>query len=302
MNGGYSYRATLGPETAGRPLLDHLAARYPHSSRDEWRARIDGGLVLVDGLVAAADALLRAGQILVWSRPPWAEPAAPLAWAILYRDGDLLAAAKPAGLPTLPGGGYLEHTLLHQVRHRHPEAAPVHRLDRGASGIVLFALSARGRGRLARAFRSGDVVKRYRALVSGLPAREAFVIETPIGRVEHPRLGRVYAAEGAGTAVNARPARTEVEVLDRRGAATLLEVRPITGRSHQIRIHLAAAGVPLLGDPLYDPGGTPKPDACAAGEGGYHLHAMSLEFEHPAGGRRLALCCAPPPLLRVSGA
>ena len=296
MNAGFEYRAIVGPEAAGRPLLDHLAVRYPHSSRDEWRERIAEGRVLVDGRAVAAESILRAGQRLIWNRPPWTEPEAPLAWALLYRDDDLLAAAKPAGLPTIPGGGYLENTLLALVRRRHPEASPAHRLDRGASGIVLFARSARARDRLARGFREGLFLKEYRALVSGAPPRNFFVIDSPIGRVTHPRLGSVHAAVPAIAA--GRAARTEVEVIERRGATTLVLIRPITGRPHQIRIHLAAAGWPLVDDPLYGPGGAPRPEAGAAGEGGYHLHAERLECERLDGRGRLRLYCAPPMVLR----
>jgi 23S rRNA pseudouridine1911/1915/1917 synthase len=253
--------------------------------------------------------VLRAGQAVVWNRPPWSEPDAPLAWALLHRDDDLLAAAKPAGLPTMAGGGFLDHTLLSLVRRRVPEASPVHRLDRGASGIVLFARTARAADRLAADFRDGRVVKEYRALVRGAPARDRLAIDRPILRVAHPRLGLVYEAAGearvpGGTAGApagpVRAARTEVEVLERRAGATLLRVRPITGRPHQIRIHLAAAGLPLVGEPLYAPGGAVRPDAASCGAGGYLLHALRLVVQSPATNRPLDLECAPPPGLRTS--
>jgi len=300
MNAGFEYRAIVGHRDAGRPLLDHLAERYRHSSRDEWRARIALGRVLVDGRVAAADAVLRGGQTVAWQRPPWIEPEAPLAWALLHRDDDVLAAAKPAGLPTIAGGGFLDNTLLALVRRRHPEASPVHRLDRGASGIVLFARSARARDRLAQAFRHGLLVKEYRALVCGAPAAQSFAMTTPIGRVPHPRLGLIHAASTRATGA-ARAARTEVEVVERRGESTLLSVRPITGRPHQIRIHLSAAGLPLVGEPVYDPGGVPRPDAAAAGACGYLLHAARLTFDHPGNGKPVRLECVPPPALRRAG-
>lgn len=309
MNSGFSYREVVGLDAAGRTLVDHLARCYRHTSPEEWEARIGAGRVLVDGLPSAATAVLRDGQTVVWNRPPWAEPDAPLAWALLYRDDDLLAAAKPAGLPTMPGGGFLEHTLLALVRRRFPEASPVHRLDRGASGIVLFARNAPTGERLSDAFRAGRVVKEYRAMVRGVPARDAFAIAVPIARVAHPRIGWVHAACGETGAQGPnpevagpiRPSRTEVEVLERRGGASLLRVRPITGRPHQIRIHLAAAGLPLQGEPLYLPGGTARPDAASCGAGGYLLHALRLVVDSPATGRPIALECTPPPGLRASG-
>jgi 23S rRNA pseudouridine1911/1915/1917 synthase len=300
VNTGFEYRAIVGRLDAGRTLIDHLALRFRHSSRDEWRERIACGRVLIDGCAAAATAILSAGQTVAWRRPPWEEPAAPLAWALLYRDSDLLAAAKPAGLPTLAGGGFLAGTLGALVRRLHPEAAPVHRLDRGASGIVLFARSARARARLAHAFRHGEVEKEYRALVHGEAPAAPFAITAPIGRVSHPVLGSIHAAAAESDADPraGRAARSEVQVVERRGASTLLAVRPVTGRPHQIRIHLAAAGLPLVGEPLYLPGGAPRPDAVAAGACGYLLHALRVEFDHPVHGGRVQVECAPPPALR----
>jgi 23S rRNA pseudouridine1911/1915/1917 synthase len=137
------------------------------------------------------------------------------------------------------------------------------------------------------------VVKRYRALVSGVPSRDAFDVDTPIGLVAHPRLGRVYAAVSQG-----KPSLTHVRVLDTRGRArSLVEATIPTGRPHQIRIHLAAAGHPLVGDPLYAAGGVPGPRPGPAGESGYHLHAHRLELDHPATGVRLEIECASPPPL-----
>jgi 23S rRNA pseudouridine1911/1915/1917 synthase len=308
-NSGFAYRETVSPAAAGRSLLDHLARRYRHTPAGEWEARIAAGRVLVDGRAVPADAILLSGQTVVWNRPPWAEPEAPLAWALLHLDVDLLAAAKPAGLPTMPGGGFLEHTLLALVRRRFPEASPVHRLDRGASGIVLFARNAPTGERLSHAFRAGRVVKEYRALVRGVPGRDAFAITVPIARVAHPRIGWVHAACGETGAQGPdpevagpiRPSRTEVEVLERRAGASLLRVRPITGRPHQIRIHLAAAGLPLVGEPLYLAGGTARPDAAACGAGGYLLHALRLVVVSPSTGRPIDVECAPPPALRAAG-
>ena len=118
--------------------------------------------------------MLRAGQWLVWRRPPWQEPPVPLSFAVLYRDADLLAVAKPRGLPTLPNGGFLEHTLPARVRRLYPEAVPMHRLGRGTSGIVLFARTPAARREVAAAWRDGAVLKEYRALVVGRPERDAF--------------------------------------------------------------------------------------------------------------------------------
>jgi 23S rRNA pseudouridine1911/1915/1917 synthase len=293
VNAGFEYREEVGPEAAGRTVLAWLVRRYPHSTEAAWRERIATGEVRLDGEVALAMDVLRPGQSLVWRRPPWAEPAVPVGFAILYRDEHLLAVAKPRGLPSVPNGGFLEHTLLFRVRRLHPEAVPMHRLGRGTSGLVLFARTDGARRAVAAEWRAGRVEKEYRALVRGVPALESFTVETPIGLVPHPRLGRVHAASPDGKAAVSR-----VRVLARRSGAALVAVTIPTGRPHQIRIHLAAAGHPLVGDPLYVEGGVPGPEPGLPGEGGYRLHAHRLALTHPATGERLELECAPPPELR----
>ena len=293
MNAGFEYREEVGPRAAGRTVLAWLAARYRHSTEADWRERLAAGEVRLDGEVALAMDVLRPGQSLVWRRPPWDEPAVPLSFAVLYRDEHLLAVAKPRGLPSVPNGGFLEHTLLFRMRRLHPEAVPMHRLGRGTSGLVLFARTEAARRHVAAEWRAGRVEKTYRALVTGVVSVESLTIDSPIGLVPHLRLGQVHAASPMG-----RPAVSHVRVLARRGEATLVEVTIPTGRPHQIRIHLAAAGHPLVGDPLYVVGGLPGPDPGLPGEGGYRLHAHRLALAHPVGGHRLALECAPPPELR----
>ena len=295
MNDGYEYGEQVGADAAGRTVAAHLALRHRHSSAEVWTARIAAGQVLVDGEAAVASTPLRAGQIVVWRRPPWEEPAVPLAFAVLFRDAHLLAVAKPRGLPTMPAGGFLTHTLVHVVRRRFPEAAAMHRLGRGTSGIVLFARTDQARRGIAKAWRSGAVVKRYRALVTGVPSHEAFDVDTPIGLVDHPRLGRVYAAVTEG-----KRSLTHVRVRAARDGQALVEATIPTGRPHQIRIHLAAAGHPLVGDPLYAAGGGLRSRPALPGECGYRLHAYRLELDHPVTGARVEIECGPPPELAIA--
>jgi len=294
-NGGYRHREQIGASGAGRNLCAHLALRFDRCSADQWAERISLGQVFLDERVATGRETLRAGQWLVWARPPWIEPEVPLATAILFEDADLVAVAKPSSLPTLPAGGeFLEHTLLALVRRRHPEASPMHRLGRGTSGLMVFARGPESRSRLQAAFREPGTRKVYRALCQGEPEQDYFEIESPIGEVPYGPLGQLHAATPQG-----RPSLSRVTVLERRGDCTLLDVEILTGRPHQIRIHLAFAGHPLQGDPLYGPGGIPLPGCQAVpGDPGYLLHAHRLDLNHPRSGERLHLICQPPPTLR----
>lgn len=296
MNEGFSYVEQVGPAAAGRSVLEHLTRTRRHSTVEEWSGRIEAGQVELDGARAGAADRMRAGQRLVWHRPPWEEPAAPLDFAVVHRDDDLLAVAKPRGLPTMAAGGFHTHTLQWQVRRRFPDAVAVHRLGRGTSGLVLFARSAGARRGLPRAWAAGAVVRRYRALVVGRTT-ERFAIDVAIGLVPHGAFGTVHAASPTGKA-----ARTHVRTLAAGDDASVVEIDIETGRPDQIRIHLAAAGHPLVGDRFYGPGGVPLPGGHArVGQGGYRLHAMRLEFPHPRTGAPTVIEAPPPHDLRAEG-
>lgn len=294
LNRGFEYRVQIHGRYAGLTVPAFLASRYHHSSEEEWKSRLDKGEILLNGVQAHPGVVLEPGVWLVWRRPPWEEPDVPRAYELLYEDNDLLAVAKPAGLPTAPAGGFLENTLLALVRWRYPEATPLHRLGRGTSGIVLFARTRRAKSGVCAAMRRREVTKIYRALASGLPGNDSFLVDTRIGPVPHPRLGTIHAASPDG-----KFALSRVIVLERRSKASLVEVRIETGRPHQIRVHLAAAGHPLVGDPLYTTGGGFSESTTALpGDCGYLLHAVRLRLQHPVTGACLEILCTPPPELR----
>jgi 23S rRNA pseudouridine1911/1915/1917 synthase len=301
VNGGFSYRERIGPEAEGETVLAYLVRRYRHSKEVQWLARIEAGEVRVGDASAEPGTRLRRGQTLVWNRPPWEEPSVPLGFAVIHQDADLVAVAKPRGLPTVPNGGFLENTLLKAVEGHFPGAVPLHRLGRGTSGVVLFGLTPHARRALSKDWRDGRVEKTYLALIAGVPSQSQFTVDVPIGLVPHPRLGQVHAATA-----NGKSAVSHVSVLERQSrddlsvaAVCVVAVRIPTGRPHQIRIHLAAAGHPLVGDPLYAVGGVPTSDPGLPGDGGYRLHAFRLGLEHPTTNRRVVVECAPPPELRV---
>jgi 23S rRNA pseudouridine1911/1915/1917 synthase len=289
LNDGYVYSEQVGGRGESTVAL-YLARKYRHSPLSEWQARCARGEVRVDGAVVDGEGSLRPGQRLSWHRPPWDEPDAPQAFGVAYEDAHLLAVIKPSGLPTLPSGGFLQNTLLHRVRARWPGADALHRLGRATSGLVLFSLSRAAAAGMSRSWREGAVEKHYRALSSGSAVQDRYEISAPIGCVPHPLLGWVHGADPAG-----KPSASTALVLERRQGQTLFDVQIHTGRPEQVRIHLAFIGHPLVGDPVFAPGGRPREDGPGLpGDGGYLLHAESLGFEHPVSGERLLLRAPPP--------
>lgn len=287
-NQGHRYRSVVGARGTGSTLVAWLAANYPHSDPATWTERILEGEVRVGGGPATPGTIVRQGMEVVWDRPPWVEEAVPLHFDVVYQDAWLLAVNKPAGLPTLAAGGFLEHTLQHQVGERIPGAHALHRLGRGTSGLVLFGRSGGARAALSQALRERRIERGYVALASGHPPWQRATLQTPIGPMPHPILGTLHAAKPDG-----KPARTEVEVLRSERGDSWVRAHLVTGRPHQIRIHLAAAGHPLVGDPLFLAGGLPRPDALP-GDAGYLLHAETLAFVHPKTGAEMRLQAPPP--------
>ena len=292
FNAGYIYRTVIDPQRAGLSAAQYLATDFPHSTPSEWQARLARGEVRIGGEPIAAERLLRAGEQVEWHRPGWLEPETPRQFGLIHLDQHLLAVDKPSGLPTLPGAGYLDNTLLALVQAQYPEAQPLHRLGRATSGLVLFARTPEVAATVSRQW--PQLRKIYRALAQGVATQDEYHITTPIGPQPHPRLGTVHAAHPGGKA-----SQSAARVLARFASATLFEVEIPTGRPHQIRIHLASIGHPLVGDPLYGAGGLPLAENPGLpGDPGYHLHAHRLDLPHPVTGSSLTLIAPPPPELR----
>lgn len=292
-NSGYSFRKILGPSAAGHTTLSYLVEHFPHSTRGEWEARIHAQEIRVDEAIAIGSERLKPGGVLVWDRPGWIEPEVPVEYQNLYRDEHLLAVCKPSGLPTLPGAGFYRNTLLTLVRHAFPSATPLHRLGRFTSGIVLFALDRKTSSTMSQ--RWGAVQKEYRTLVTGNFEFDSVCITTPIGLLPHPRLGNIHGASWSGKA-----SRSVVTVLHRRQRTTLCSVDLLTGRPHQIRIHLASIGHPLVGDPVYGSGGRIiDENPGLPGDAGYFLHAHRIRFEHPVHGKTTSIDAPLPECLRI---
>ena len=196
---------------------------------------------------------------------------------VLYADPWLLALVKPSGLLSQPGlGPALADSLISRAHCRWPEARLVHRLDRDTSGLILLARDAKTHRALSVAFAERRVRKTYLARVSGVPADRGGIIDQPLARIatRPPRYGVVPLEQGG------KPALTRWRVLRRFEGSSLLLLQPRTGRSHQLRVHLADLGHPVLGDPIYgEPAAAPR----------LQLHAAGLQLLHPATGKPLHL-------------
>ena len=313
-NQGWTYRDRVAPAQAGMAVSAFYAARHRHSDRRSWQARLAAGEIRRNGQLLLEDVPLAAADRLAWMRPPWLEGPVPASWAVVYDDGDLHVIDKPSGLPVLPAGGWLEHTLLRLLERRHGGEGggmprPVHRLGRFTSGLLVCARRPATRAWLSARLREstdstlagleddakvaagveGRCRKLYRALlvpgVLALQPGESLLITNPIGRRPHPQLGQIWCAAD-GSEDGDLAARSRLTLLQRSATADLVQVAIASGRPHQIRIHCAALGAPLLGDPLYGPGGQAAA-AARPGEGGYRLQAWRLELTRPSGERLL---------------
>jgi 23S rRNA pseudouridine1911/1915/1917 synthase len=294
LNQGYAYATIISSKYHGQNLLSHLASLYPHSTPQAWQQKLNNGEVTLNGDTATGSESVALGQTLVWNRPPWVEPDGPQHFEVLFEDAHLLAVNKPSGLPTLPGGGFMENTLLRLVQKRTPNANPVHRLGRATTGIVLFAKTPQAASHLFANWNTPRIQKIYRALAQNVALHDDYEILTPIGLVPHPLIGSVWAASPNGKA-----SKSLARVISRSTGTTIgtttFEVSLHSGRPHQIRIHLASIGHPLAGDPLYGVTGQPLENLPGLpGDGGYFLHAQYLNFHHPVTGEQIKLEAALP--------
>ncbi len=222
LNRGYAYTTIISSKYHGQTLLSHLASLYPHSTPQAWQQNLNNREVTVNGVTATGSESLISGQTLVWNRPPWIEPDTPQHFEVLFDDPHLLAVNKPGGLPTLPGGGFMENTLLRLVQKQTPNANPVHRLGRGTTGIVLFAKTAQAAAKLSADWNTPRIQKIYWALAQNVAQNvvqndaqndaqhDAYEILTPIGLVPHPRIGSVWAASPSG-----KPSKSLAKVISR---------------------------------------------------------------------------------------
>ena len=281
----------------GQRLDRALVAMAPEFSRNHLQGLVAAGHVRVAGVEVRQPARkVRVGQrvdvVLVPTEESRAFRAEPIPLRIVFEDEHLLVVDKPAGLVVHPAAGHWTGTLLNGLLAHVPAAAAlprggiVHRLDKDTSGLMVVAKTAASTLALSRAIAAREVKREYLAIAHGVVARDAFSIDAPVGRDPRSRVRMAAVASG-------RTARTDVRRLASAQGCSVLACRLQTGRTHQIRVHLAARGHPLVGDALY--GGAP-----ALGLDRQALHAVRLGFTHPESGRAMDFESQPPADLRAA--
>ncbi len=291
-----SEKVVLTVERGGERLDQALAALLPGLSRMQAKRLIQAAAVTVNGEPCKPAYRVMPGDRLEVELPKAEEPAIrpeSIPLSLVYEDAYLLAVDKPAGLVVHPGAGHETGTLVHALLARYPEVIDVggvgrggivHRLDKETSGLLLVARDAATHAALQRQFKRRQVSKTYLALVEDRVEPREGIIEAPIGRSKRERKRMAVLHSG-------RPAVTQYRVLRIFRGYTLLEVRPHTGRTHQVRVHLAWLGYPVVGDRVYGRQRQPLlPHR-------HFLHASRLAFVHPVTGEKLELEAPLPPEL-----
>jgi 23S rRNA pseudouridine1911/1915/1917 synthase len=278
-------------ETAGLRLDRYVSEKCPEISRTYAQKLISDGLVKVNESPAKASQKLDFGdRVKVELKPelPSSLSPEPIPLNIVYEDADVMVVDKPAGMTVHPAPGHPAHTLVNAILAHLPELNDaedtlrpgiVHRLDKDTSGLIIVAKNRVSQANLSAQFQSRTVKKVYLALVKGRLAPETGVIEAAIGRDRQHRQRMAVVTKG-------RQAQTDYQVIRYLPNYTLLEVRPATGRTHQIRVHLAAIGHPIVGDTVY---GEQSPYIARQ-----FLHAARLRFKQPSTGAWLELESAMP--------
>ena len=292
-------------QAAGRRVDAWLAEQPGAGSRAQIKVAAEAGGLSIDGAPCRVSRRLRGGETVAVAAPipvPAAEDtrAEAIEVDVLYEDEFVVAVNKPAGMVVHPAVGNRSGTLVNALLHRFADAALpgspdragiVHRLDRDTSGVILIARTVTAHAHLSAQFRNRSIEKTYLAVVRA-DVRSGATIDLPIGR------HRTDRKKMSTVASRTRTAETTLEPLERFGSATLLQVRPKTGRTHQIRVHLAASGWPIIGDPVY---GSTRAKATTGLDAEIRkamprqaLHAAEIGFNHPHSEERIRIKAALP--------
>ncbi len=260
------FESHLPGKYIGYTAVDYFADRFSYLSREEWRDRIEDGRITVNGERVEPGTLLREHDFIVTRMGIREEPVADRTLDVVYEDDAIRVFNKGAPLPVHPSGRYFKNSLTELLKEAYPDETPrpVQRLDALTTGLIVFAKSRQAASHLMHEFQGRRVDKEYLALVEGVPSRKSFVVDAPIGKV--PDAARAVGSQTR----NPKPAVTHFECLSTLNGRTLLRAVPRSGRTNQIRVHLAHRGLPVVNDPVY---GRKTEDGHR-----YGLHAYRLRF------------------------
>lgn len=278
--------ADIVVERKGDRLDRFLACKLPKLSRSRIQQLITEGFITVDGLTTKASVRLKTAQVVVINIPTPAPSGLlpqPIPLNVIFNDPDIFVIDKPAGLPIHPGPGHPDKTIVNAVLALVPDLTGiggtirpgiVHRLDKNTSGLLIIAKNEDSHKEMSRQFKERLVMKSYLALVHGRPNPTEAIIDAPIGR--HPKNRKRMAV-----VKNGKESTTSYRTLEQYDDLTLIEVKPASGRTHQIRVHMSAVGHPLFGDTVY---GKSHPTFNR-----HFLHANLIRFQLPSTGEYVEL-------------
>lgn len=261
------YRSHVPLQYDSFPIEKYFAARFSYQDEEEWSRQIRAGKIIVNGKVALIGQKLRASDLTITNGGFRIEPAADRTLNVIYEDKDIRAFNKSAPIPVHPCGRYFKNSMTEVLKGVYPDEVPrpIQRLDVMTTGVIVFARTQKAAAFLMQEFKQNRVEKEYFALVEGVPRSKKFTIDKPIGKLAASK--RVVGKDIPGS----QPARTDVEWLTSINNISLLRVTPRSGRTNQIRVHLASEGLPIYNDSVYGHGKVSDQE--------FNLHHRRMQFQ-----------------------
>ena len=261
------YRSHVPPQYDSFPIEKYFATRFSYQDEEEWSRQIRAGKIIVNGKVALIGQKLRASDLTITNGGFRIEPAADRTLNVIYEDKDIRAFNKSAPIPVHPCGRYFKNSMTEILKDVYPDEVPrpIQRLDVTTTGVIVFARTQKAAAFLMQEFKQNRVEKEYFALVEGVPRSKQFTIDKPIGKLTASK--RVVGGE----IPSSQPARTDVEWLTSINSLSLLRVTPCSGRTNQIRVHLASVGLPIYNDSVYGNGKVSDQE--------FNLHHRRMQFQ-----------------------